>query len=807
MDRFIGRLLMPWVRFGLRPPGIAQQLESQPLPVCYVLARESALDTLVLQRACTRAHLPRPRRRLIAGGQKIPGRALLSLTRKAGFAGSRIDRRPPQLLLELIEAVRRDDAFDVLLVPVSVYWGRAPHRESGSWVRLLVSEDWVLASRIRRVFTVLLNGRNTLVEFGGGMSLRQALADGGAVAPAARRISRQLQVQLAAARTAYIGPNLSHRRTLMTQVLRTRPVRALVAQQARERGVPRRQLLEEARTIFNEIAADYSPRFVQLMERLLRRLWTRIFDGVEVLHGDTLEAIAAGNELVYVPCHRSTMDDLLMPYAIYTGGFAVPHIAAGINLDLPVVGPLLRRGGTFFMRRSFRGSPLYAVVFMNYLGAIMARGHPLQYFIEGGRSRTGRLLAPKTGMLSMTLRSYLRQPRRPVVFVPVYLGYERIMEVDSYVGELSGKPKEKETLRGFLKSLRRLRENFGRVQVSIGEPIALAGLMDETQPGWRDRMGQEARSADVGQAVDELAPRIMRHINAAAAANPVNLLALVLLATPRQAMLATDLSRQLAFCRQLLQLAPYSPRMTLTTQSPQQIIDTGTRLGMLEHRDGGVVALQPAHAASMAYYRNNVLHLLAIPSLLACCFLSNDSLDERDLQRLAWRIYPYIASELFLRWQEDEVEEVVSAYLAALGSTGVLQVDAARRWRAAPAATPEAMQLSLLAQPTLQTIERYYLAIELLRQAGSGNITQAELGKRCQQMAARMLALYGFHSPEFHDRALFDGYLGLLRRRGVIRADGEGRLLFDDVLERIAGDARLVLSEQIRHSVLQVVHG
>ena len=98
---------------------------------------------------------------------------------------------------------------------------------------------------------------------------------------------------------------------------------------------------------------------------------------------ETMAGVAAGNELVYVPCHRSTMDDLLMPYAIYTHGFAVPHIAAGINLNLPVVGPLLRKGGAFFMRRSFRGSALYTAVFMQYLGAMMARGHPIQYFIEG----------------------------------------------------------------------------------------------------------------------------------------------------------------------------------------------------------------------------------------------------------------------------------------------------------------------------------------------------------------------------------------------------------------------------------------
>ena len=117
------------------------------------------------------------------------------------------------------------------------------------------------------------------------------------------------------------------------------------------------------------------------------------------------------------------------------------------------------------------------------------------------------------------------------------------------------------------------------------------------------------------------------------------------------------------------------------------------------------------------------------------------------------------------------------------------------------------MQLSVLAQPMLQTLERYYLAIALLLNAGSGQITHAELGRKCQDVAQRIVTLYGFYSPEFFDRSLFDGFLGLLRRRGVIRTDGEGRLVFDEVLGRVAEDAQLVLSEQLRHSILQVVHG
>src|SRR5690606_15698512 len=388
-----------------------------------------------------------------------------------------------------------------------------------------------------------------------------------------------------------------------------------------------------------EIAADFSHTFVRLMERVLRRLWTRIYDGVFVANVDALSGIATGSELVYVPCHRSTMDDLLMPYAIYTHGFAVPHIAAGINLNLPVIGKAMRKGGAFFLRRSFRGNALYSAVFTRYLAVIMARGHPIQYFIEGGRSRTGRSLAPKTGMLSMTVRSFLRNPVRPVVFVPVYIGYERIMEIDSYLGELSGKPKEKENLWGFLRSLKRLRENFGHVHVNIGEPIPLQPLLDQQLPEWRDKLGQEGRAAAVSGAVDVLAARIMRHIHAAAAVTPVNLIALVMLATPRQAMLESDLERQVAMYLRLLRLAPYAQHATLTDLAAPAVLALGFERGLLCRLEGGAAGLAPQYAAAMASYRNHLLHGFAVPSLLACCFLSNASLRSADVKRLAGRVY------------------------------------------------------------------------------------------------------------------------------------------------------------------------
>jgi len=316
MKRLIGRMLLPWLLFSVRPRDIAGSLSESAVPVCYIIGRHSPLDALVLQRACAEAGLPRPRKQLTPhGAQRL--QSLLALTRKVGFWRSRLDRRPPPQLRVLLSQLRQDPDFDVLLVPVAVYWGRAPQREYLSWLRLLFSEDWALASNLRRGLAVLLNGRNTVVEFGAGVRLRSLVADGMADNQATRRIARHFSGVLAASRTAYVGPDLSHRRTLMTEVLRGRTVRALVAQQAADRGIPRRQALQEAREMFEEIAADYSHVFVRFMERVLRRLWTRIYDGVIVAHPDTISGVAAGNELVYVPCHRSTMDDVLMPYAIY----------------------------------------------------------------------------------------------------------------------------------------------------------------------------------------------------------------------------------------------------------------------------------------------------------------------------------------------------------------------------------------------------------------------------------------------------------------------------------------------------------
>jgi glycerol-3-phosphate O-acyltransferase len=806
MGWLLRRFFRLWVRAAVQPADAPEALTAPRVPVCYVLERDSVADLAVLCNVASRRGLPYPEKR----SASLPveeRRSYFDVGRRRRFWDAMATRRPPPHLLALVEALRADSVRDVFLVPTAVYWGRAPHKE-GSWLRLLFAENWALTSRARKFVSVLINGRNVMVEMGEPISLR-SLLDATPAGDQARRVTRVLRGILRRQRAVRIGPDLSHRRTIIARVLRARAVRAVVAADAKDKHTTFRPGLLQARKYAFEIAANYSHAFVQIAEKLLGRVWNRVYDGVKLNHAGTLKEVSEGNEVVYVPCHRSHMDYLLMSYIIYHQGYALPHIAAGINLNIPVIGRFLRKGGAFFIRRSFGGNALYTVVFMKYLAAIMARGHSIEYFIEGGRSRTGRLLQPKTGMLSMTVRSFLRDPVRPVVFVPVYFGYERIVEANTYISELSGAPKKKESWLDLILSLRVLRERFGTVHVNIGEPIKLDSLLDQHLPSWRtQRFDDDTRLPAVNALVGELGSSIMRGINSAAAVTPINLLATTLLASPRGALPESALLRQLDLYLKLLRAFPYSPRVTVTDATPAEIVLYGESLKIISrvpHKLGDVVKMSDESAQLIAYYRNNVLHLFALPSLVACAFIGNSMLQTSDIQRLAWRVYPYVASELFLRWREEELAKVVEGVLAALAEQGVLQADSTRSaWMRPPPDSPGAMQLSMLAQATIQTIERYYLAISLLLKSGSGTITQKNLEQQCQLAAQRMNMLYGFNSPEFFDRSLFENFIDLLRERGVLKAGEGGNLEFDEVLARVAADAQLVLSEQIRHSILQV---
>lgn len=823
--RLLGGLIAPWVKLKIEPPEPRAAIDRRP--VCYVLEDYGLSNALILDRACRDAGMPSPLRPL-PGDPLGRKRAYVALSRRnqtiAQLMARTLTGEPvpakkkshSESLARLLQAHRGDPALDVQLVPVSIFVGRSPDKNAG-WFSVLFSENWAIVGRFRRLLAILLNGRDTLVRFAAPVDVRGILDEQLDPERTVRKLSRVLRTHFHRIREAVIGPDLSTRRLLIDKVLAAPTVKQAIADQARRDNTKVETAWKKAHAMAYEIAADYSHPVVRSASYLLTSVWNRIYRGVLVHHLDQLKSVAPGNEIVYVPSHRSHMDYLLLSYLLYTKGVVPPHIVAGINLDLPVIGSFLRRGGAFFIRRSIRGSALYSTVLAEYVAQLVAGGYSLEYFIEGGRSRTGRLLQPKGGMLAMTVRAFLRQPSRPVLFQPVYIGYEKLMEGASYLNELTGKPKETESIWRLLLGIPRvLRTNYGQVVVNFGEPIALGGVLAECAPAWDgEPLPEDDKPQWLSESIDTLARRIQVNVNRAADVNPINLLALAVLSTPKHAMGEADLLAQIALSKTLLQEVPYSERVTVTPHSPAEIVAHGEEIAMLlrtPHPLGDVLSVDDDNAVLLSYFRNNVLHLFTASAWIACCFQHNRRMSRATLQRLGRNLYPFLQSELFLPWDEDGFAERIDRTIAVFVREGLLEhVDTggaggeddgilARN----AGQSDEVFRLRALGHPLQQAFERYYIAISVLAKNGPGTLGAAELESLCQLAAQRLSLLYAEAAPEFFDKALFRGFIQKLRELRLVWPNEDSKLVFDQRLDILAKDAKVILGRELRHTIEKI---
>jgi glycerol-3-phosphate O-acyltransferase len=226
-------------------------------------------------------------------------------------------------------------------------------------LKALFAESWQQVSTLRHLLAMLIHGRHTVVRFNAPISLRELLATTSTSARGLRKLGRILRVHFRRQREMAIGPDLSHRRTQLHTLLNTPSVRAAIALEETSGDSPGRRAKTGAGLCLRDRLGLHlfgGPAFALF----LTWVWNKVYDGVEVHNFDRVTDVAPGHGIVYVPCHRSHVDYLLLSYIIFTRGLMVPHIAAGANLNLPVVGSILRRSGAFFLRRKIKGEPLYA---------------------------------------------------------------------------------------------------------------------------------------------------------------------------------------------------------------------------------------------------------------------------------------------------------------------------------------------------------------------------------------------------------------------------------------------------------------
>jgi glycerol-3-phosphate O-acyltransferase len=800
------RLLYLWVRSETINQSSFNLNLDRSKPVFYVLQSPSLSDLAVVDRECTKANLPRPVLPVAVGGLMEPA-AFFYLTPAPDWLGRQDKRGAPPVLERVVQTLIEDAGQDAQIIPVSVFWGQSPASESSPW-KLLFADSWAVTGRLRRLVTILILGRKTRVQFAAPIQLRELVSHNKGQERTVRLAQRTLRVHFRNQKTAVIGPDISHRRNLVKGLVHDPLVRQAIAEEAERLNIPLAKAEAQALRYGNEIASDYTYTAIRFLEVVLSWFWNKIYDGVKVNHIEGVQEIAHGNEIIYVPCHRSHIDYLLLSYLLFRNGLTTPHIAAGINLNMPVIGALLRRGGAFFMRRTFKGNPLYTAVFNEYLHTLFTKGFPVEYFVEGGRSRTGRMLQPKTGMLAITLRSFLRSSRTPIVFVPVYIGYERVLEGRTYLGELRGASKKKESIFDIFKVIGALKQRFGQVAVNFGEPIKLADFLEQQQPGWRQQeLGPQFKPDWLNATTHRLGEKVARHLNEAAAVNPVNLVALALLSTSRLALDERALARVLDLYLTLLRQVPYSPHTTLPEGDGMALIAHVKAMDLLaEQADalGKIYYLDEQNAVLMTYYRNNVLHIFALPALLASFFQSASKMNREQILRFTKALYPFLQKELFLRWDVDALDEVVDHWLAAFVEHGLLRQEGDQYVRPAPSSR-QFVLLTLLSRTIAQTLQRFYMAIALLLNAGQNALSSEELEELCTVMAQRLSILHGLNAPEFFDKSLFRHFIQSLLDVGVVRRGEDGKLSYLEMLGELAeGAAKRVLPPDIRLSIRQV---
>ncbi len=811
---YIGRkILYLWLKTEIIPKKI-EQLDINPdLPIIYVLETRSWTNLLVLEEQCNRLGIQAPLTH-IAIPELNAWHSVYTIAPREPFkAWLQQQPKRSRMLRGIIENLHDYPQQEIQFIPVQIFWGR-PVATQKHWLQVLFSDSWGLAGRTRTFFRVLFHGRNTLIQYSEIISYRSAEASKRTDDQIIDTLQQTLSNRLKQIRSATLGPDISHKRTLVRDLILKPAVQTAISKRSVEDNISEYQAAFQARRYLNEIVANCTNVTIQVMQRALSSFWNRFYSGIEVNNSEYLKSLALSHELVYVPCHRSHIDYLLLSYVIYFEGLAIPYIAAGKNLNMPVIGSILRGGGAFFIRRSFKGNELYSTVMFEYLAELIAKGIAIEYFVEGGRSRTGRLLQAKPGMLSMTVRGYLKYRKRPVAFIPVYIGYEKLLESKAYQAELSGEDKKSETFINSVKSILKIRGEYGKVSTNFGKPVFLNNILDHQQPDWASASyDDDSRPTWTRDIVAVLSDKIMTRINQAATVNSINLIASVLLTASNQSMDEKELAHQLETYKTLINSLGYSEQIIITPRSGSEQIKHAESLKMVKRRPhelGDFIYLNGKQAISMTYYRNNILHLLALPSIISCCFFNVRSMTTDEIISLVSLAYPFMQKELFLVWDKTQLEGAITTMLGQLSMLGLLIENKDNKTYSRPSSDTKAFtHLTLLAKVISPVLEVYYLALALLsrnaKQQESTTISKQKLVDECILMSQRVAMIYEINSPDYSDKHLISNFIETLIHIDYLREFDTEKLQYNEVFHKADKRIRLLLPKQMRANILQMI--
>jgi glycerol-3-phosphate O-acyltransferase len=479
-------------------------------------------------------------------------------------------------------------------------------------------------------------------------------------------VARQAALALERAERRLRGARYKVPRLVGEDILGRASFRGGLARLARSLGQESATLSREASRYLHEIAATHSPFVIDIAAHLIRLMYTLGYE--QALHYDReqlrrVKALSQQHPVVFLPSHKSNLDHLVLQYALHENGHAPNHTAGGINMNFFPLGQIVRRSGVFFIRRSFKENPTYKFVLRSYVDYLIEKRFSLEWYIEGGRSRSGKLLPPRFGLLAYVVDAFLRGKAEDVHLIPVSIAYDQISDVADYAAEQRGAPKPKESFGWFVGVIRRMRRRYGVIHFRFGEPLSLAKNLGRPNPGAEPDPDEE------GLHVQKLAFEVCHRINRVTPITESSLVALAMLGSGFRALSVDEVVGALVNILHYVRTRGFPTVGDLDLDDAEGVrraLDALSENGIVTRMTEGLEPLyviRPEQQLSAAYYLNTVVHFFMVPCIVELAMLRAAEDDAADPLAGFWeevlRLRDLLKFEFFFAEKEAFRGEIV----------------------------------------------------------------------------------------------------------------------------------------------------
>jgi glycerol-3-phosphate O-acyltransferase len=708
--------------------------------------------------------------------------SLLFLVDQVGFRQRFLKPRedPIRHLLELQAQLD----FPIFLVPQMVIYEKAPLREYKGLLQLFFG-DVEDPGKLRKLVLCFFKAKNAVVEVAEPLNLQKALAAAptdGRLREAAQDIRRELISRIDRKRRMITGPVIKSREEVMELTLTDPALSRTMEHLAETEKKKLYKIKKNAQDYFWEISADWSQLCINLMNYVIKWLAQHLFDGIafDIEGFERVREAGQRGSLIFVPCHKSHLDYLLLNNLIYQHHMHPPRVAAGKNLSFWPLGPLFRGSGAFFIRRRFLGGKLYAEVLYTYIKTLLSSGYNLEFFIEGGRSRTGKLVLPKLGLLNMILRAYEEKAAPDLLFVPTFIGYDQVLEEKAYLKELEGRAKETESVGQLMKARKFLRKRYGRAYIQFSEPISLKEYL-----GQAPDQGMRNHSQD-------LAYRIIQSINDISVVTPFSLVCAALLTYPRKGVYRRELLQIIQVLHDYLQSrgvprADSLENLTLVVEETLALCEARKLITPIEKEEGltdelglGGYSIDEAKRPLLEYYKNNIIHFFLPASLVALAILARQGFEFDREEILADFDFlkdffknEFIFDTIAPQTQVDEILE----YFCFRGV--VVKLDS--QTAAYTLSASGLKELAYFANLLYNYFESYWIVFRSIKYLQKKHRSEREFLKRCQSIGQKLFKMGEVERAESLSEATFQNALKLFGEKGIVlkkAPEGKGATTF-----------------------------